>query len=188
LSQDINIEQQILLEEKAIELAKKDPQAFRPLYEKYYKRIFLFILHRVESKEQSADIAAQVFLKALIKLDSYQFKGLPFSSWLFRIATNECNDFFRKNKRERLVVLEDEHAENLYEEMFGENFQDEMQQKLPHVLERLKPFELQLIELRFLEARPFKEVAEILNISEVYAKVKTYRVLEKMKKIFIKAS
>ena len=86
------------------------------------------------------------------------------------------------------MVLEDAHVENLYEEMFGDNFQDELQQKLPHVLEKLKPFELQLIELRFLEARPFKEVAEILNISEVYAKVKTYRVLEKMKKIFVKGS
>lgn len=83
------------------------------------------------------------------------------------------------------MVLEDGHVENLYDDMFGENIQEELRLKLPHILEKLKPEELQLIELRYLDGRPFKEVAEILNISETYAKVRTYRILEKMKKLFI---
>jgi RNA polymerase sigma-70 factor, ECF subfamily len=185
LKPEIQTDSEILLEEEAIQKAKKEPRAFRVVYEKYYKKIFLFILHRVGDKEQSADIAGQVFLKALVNLNNYTFRGLPFSSWLYRIAVNECNDFFRKNKRDRLVVLEDDHVENLYEEMFGEDAQEELRQKLPTILAKLKPDELQLIELRYLEERQFKEVAEILNISENYAKVRTYRILEKMKKLFI---
>jgi RNA polymerase sigma-70 factor (ECF subfamily) len=185
LNQDIQIEQQILLEEEDIQKARKDPQAFRPIYEKYYKKIFLFVLHRVDNKELSADITAQVFLKAMTNLNKYTFRGLPFSSWLYRIAVNECNDFFRKHKRQRFVMLENEHVENLYDEMFGEHLRNELHQKLPKVLEKLKPDELQLIELRYLEGRPFKEIADILNISEAYAKVRTYRVLEKMKKLFM---
>ena len=62
---------------------------------------------------------------------------------------------------------------------------EELKLKLPHILERLKEEELEVIELRFLEGRPFKEVAEILGITETYAKVKTYRILEKMKKLFV---
>lgn len=184
MTNNTHTEQQLLIEEEVIRESKKDPQAFRSIYEKYYKRIFLFVLHRVGDKEQCADITSQVFLKAMVSLNSYQSRGLPFSSWLYRIAVNECNNFFRKNKRERLVVLEDSHVAYLYDEMFGETLQEELKARLPYIFEKLKPDELQLIELRFLENRAFKEVAEILDITETYAKVRTYRILEKMKKLF----
>jgi RNA polymerase sigma-70 factor (ECF subfamily) len=185
LKPEIEFNQDVALDEGIILKAKLDPKAFRPLYEKYYKKIFLFVLHRVPEKELSADITSQVFLKALLGLDKYQIRGLPFSSWLYRIAINECNSFFRKNKKERTVVLEDFHAGYLYEEMFGENVAEELKVRLPSILEKLKPAELQLIELRFLESRSFREVSEILNITETYAKVRTYRILGKMKKLFI---
>ena len=184
MNPETHIEQQLLIEEEVIQKARKDPQAFRPVYENYYKKIFLFVLHRVGDKEISADITSQVFLKALVSLGKYKFRGLPFSSWLYRIAVNECNSYFRKNQRARLVILEDVHVENLYDEMFGESVEEELRRKLPSILEKLKPAELQIIELRFLEARPFREVAEILNITETYAKVRTYRILEKMRQLF----
>lgn len=182
---EIQTSKQFLLEEEVIRRSQKDPQAFRPMYEKYFKPIYVFVFHRVGNKELAGDITSQVFLKALSKLNQYQFRGLPFSSWLFRIAVNECNDFFRKHKRERTVVLEEKHAEVLYEEMFGSDRMDELKRKLPFILERLSPDELMVIELRFMEARPFAEISEILGVTENYAKVKTYRVLDKMKKLFL---
>ncbi len=185
MKSDSQAKGKVFNEEQVILMAQKDPEAFRPIYEKYYKPIFLFVLHRVAGKEIAADITSQVFLKALQKLGHYTFRGLPFSSWLYRIAVNECNDFFRRTKRERWVVLEDNHAEILYEEMFGQEAMAELKTRLPLILERLRHEELQFIELRFMEARPFKEIAEILGITETYAKVKTYRVLEKMKKLFL---
>lgn len=185
MKQEIQLNQQVLQEEEVIRKARKNPQAFRELYEKYYKTIFLFVLHRAGDRDLTADITSQVFLKALMQLPKYEFRGLPFSSWLYRIAINECYSYFRKNKRERTVILEDHHADNLYEEMFGESTLDDVKAKLPFVLERLKPEELQLIELRYLENRAFREVAEIIGITETYAKVRTYRILDKMKKIFI---
>ena len=81
-------------------------------------------------------------------------------------------------------MLDDSHADVLYEEMFGADRLEELKTKLPYILEKLSADEIQLIQLRFLEERPFKEVAEILQVTENYAKVKTYRVLEKMKKLF----
>jgi RNA polymerase sigma-70 factor (ECF subfamily) len=185
LKSHIQTEQQLLLEEEVIRKAKTHPEAFRSIYENYFKSIFLFVLHRVGNKDLTADLTSQVFLKALLRLHQFQFRGLPFSSWLYRIAVNECNDFFRRNKRERLLVLDDSHAETLYEEMFGQEAMKELKDKLPHILEKLKEEELQFIELRFMEGRPFKEVADILGISENYAKVKTYRILDKMKKLFV---
>lgn len=137
-------------------------------------------------KSLSADITSQVFLKALLNIHRYSFRGLPFSAWLFRIALNECNDFFRKNNRHRLVTMEEGMVEHLYEELTAEARLEDLRKRLPDILQRLSVTELQIIELRFFEQRPYKEVADILGISEIYAKVKVYRILDKMKKLFLK--
>jgi len=55
-------------------------------------------------------------------------------------------------------------------------------------MEELKEVEMQLVEMRFFEQRPFKEIAEILGLTESNAKIKTYRTLEKMKKYIVTIS
>lgn len=172
-------------EEDLILESQADPEAFKPLYEKYFKRIFLFILHRVEDKQLGADLTSQVFLKALLNLKKFRFRGLPFSAWLFRIALNECNDYFRKSKRHRIVTIEDNVIESLYDEMTANTEEDDLRKQLPAILSKLSVEELQLIELRFFEQRSFQEVADIIGITETYAKVKVYRILQKMKKFFL---
>jgi RNA polymerase sigma-70 factor, ECF subfamily len=171
---------------ETISQAKQDPSAFRPLYEKYFKQIFLFIYHRVEDRDITVDLTSQVFLKALARIEQFNERGLPFSSWLYRIAINECNDFFRKNKRSRVVYVEEPAFNNLFVEMFPDDPKEELEKKLHAVLQKLKPEELQIIELRFFEDMSFKMVSEVMNISETNAKVRTYRTLDKIKKIFLK--
>jgi RNA polymerase sigma-70 factor (ECF subfamily) len=184
LKEDLAIKNQIINEEEVILNSIKNPENFKVLYAHYFKQIFLFILHRVGDKALTGDLTSQVFLKALTNLKKYQPRGFPFSAWLYRIAVNECNDFFRKTKRARVVVLEDFHTERFYEEMVEQDPLEDIKRLLPRVLEKLKYDELQLIELRFMENRPFLEVANILGITENYAKVRTYRILAKMKKYF----
>jgi RNA polymerase sigma-70 factor, ECF subfamily len=173
-------------EEVLIRRAQDDPRCFRPLYEKYFKKIFLFIHHRVGEKSLSADITSQVFLKAMSHLSRFRFRGLPFSAWLYRIALNECHDFFRKTKRYRFVAADEYTIEKFHEEFTAETGLAELHERLPEILERLTRDELHIIELRFFEQRPFKEVADILGITETYAKVKVYRTLDKMKKMFLR--
>ena len=186
LKENIEHQQELRDEEALILKSQADPEAFRPLYEKYFKRIFLFVHHRVGDKALAADITSQVFLKSLLNINKFSFRGLPFSAWLFRIALNECNDFFRKNKRYRLVTMEEEMVEQLHDELTSETRLEDLRQRLPSILQKLSVNELQIIELRFFEQRPFKEVGDILGISETYAKVRVYRILEKMKKLFLK--
>jgi RNA polymerase sigma-70 factor, ECF subfamily len=173
-------------EQIIIARCQSDPEAFRPIYEKYFKRIFLFVLHRVADKALASDLTSQVFLKALTHLKTYKFRGLPLSAWLFRIALNECNDYFRKNSRYRIVTIEDENVEHLFEELTEDSRLEDLRARLPSILQMLTEEELQIIEMRFFEQRPFKEVADIVGISENYAKVKVYRILEKMKKLFLR--
>ncbi len=82
-------------------------------------------------------------------------------------------------------MLEESNVQLLYEDLTADHSWDEWERRLPTVLEQLDPDDLQLIELRYFEKRPFKEVSEILGLTESNAKVRTYRILEKMKKIFI---
>lgn len=174
-----------LQEENAwIESTRANPAAFRPLYERYFRKIFLFVLHRVGDKEVAADLTQQVFTSALINLKRYESRGVPFSSWLFRIALNQCYDFFRKQKQVRHVVLEEADLQELHGGLTEADALQNWEAALPEVLASLSEKELELIELRFFEQRPFKEIAEILNISEVYAKVRTYRILDRMKTRF----
>lgn len=180
-----NKEKERFAEEEAIRRSVDNPENFKLLYEAYFKKIFLFVLHRVGEKELAADVTQQVFLNALVNIKKYQFRGLPFSSWLFRIAVNQCNDYFRKNKKMRMVVLEGPNIKDLYEDLTAEQTMEEWERKLPDVLEHLDETELQLIELRYFEQRPFKEVSEIVGLTESNTKVRTYRILEKMKKIFL---
>lgn len=163
-----------------IQAAQQDRSKFRPLYQRYYEPIFRFIFRRTADEALSADICSQVFLKALQRLESYSFQGVPFSAWLFRIASNEIAQHFRKTQKQRVVSVEDTQLSDLAEEIEQSDLPD-LQPALLTLLDDLKDKDLQLIELRFFEQRPFKEIADILDITESNAKVRTYRILERMK-------
>lgn len=170
-----------------IQAAKQNPALFRPLYERYFDPIFRFIMSRCGEESVAGDICSQVFLKAMQKLNSYEFKGVPFSAWLYRIASNEVAQYYRNTKKLRVVSAEETQIEDMVEEMEFDDL-SAYRSVMLEVLEELKPVDLQLIEMRFFEKRPFKEIADILDLSESNAKVKTYRILERMKKKILKRS
>jgi RNA polymerase sigma-70 factor, ECF subfamily len=164
-----------------IEAAKADPDRFAPLYSKYYKQIFNYVYQRMDSKDTAFDITGQVFLKALTNLEKYQFKGVPFASWLYRIAHNEVMQLFRTQKDKRAINADISDLRFICEEN-EEKFYEEYIPALKQLIQNLPHDDLQMVELRFFEKRPFKEIAEILDITEVNAKVRMYRIIEKLKK------
>ena len=168
-------------EKDLIELAKMDSKYFTPIYKNYHEQIYRFVYQRMDNGSDAKDITSQVFLKALINLEKYEFRGYPFSSWLYRIALNEVNQFYRKSKNKRLVSLNENNIQELIEES-GDTFNEEKREKLLAVLGTLNEDKLTLIEMRFFEKRAFKEIGQVLNITENNAKVRTYRILEEMKK------
>lgn len=166
---------------KEIQAAQRDVSLFRPLYNRYYEPIFRFVFRRTTDESLTADLCSQVFLKAMQRLGTYTFQGVPFSAWLYRIASNEIAQHYRSTKKNRVVSIEDAGFADIMEELDEED-QEGLRQALLRKLDELKDTDLQLIELRFFEHRPFKEIAEILDMTESNAKVKTYRILERLKK------
>ncbi len=178
-------EPQIVAERETIEAAKKNRKHFGVLYDRYYEPILKFVYQRVDVKETAFDISSQVFLKAMLNLGRYEFKGLPFSAWLYRIAINELNSHFRNNKNSRALNVEADQVADMISEI-DENPGEEKIDALLVLVAKLPDDELHLIECRFFEKRSFKEIGQILDITENNAKVKTYRVLEKLKKSLTK--
>lgn len=170
----------IMIESDEIRAAQKDLAKFSILYDRYYVQIFRFIYKRTDSEEIAADLAQQVFLKAMKNLKSYSFRGLPFSSWLFRIARNELFMEMRSSRVKRTVYVQTEQLIQVAEEA-GVEDKEEQIAILTKVLQNLESDELELIEMRYFENRPYQEIAEILNISEGNAKVRLHRVIQKMK-------
>lgn len=168
-------------EEELIIQAQEDPRHFGQIYDRHFPEIFRFILKRTNDKEASADLSQQVFLKGMLAIKSYKYQGLPFSAYLYRIAINECNEYFRLSKRTRFVSAEDDHWQNLITEVNDEIAVDQSD-LLKKVFQRLESDEIQLLELRFFEMMPFREIGFLLDITENLAKVRTYRLLDKMKK------
>lgn len=175
---DTDLKQELQL----IIAAKENPARFAALYDSYYKPIFVFIHRRTGDEEVTADITSQVFLKALINIGKYEFKGVPFSAWLFRIAFNEINMYFRKSNSDRVVSLDQKGMLQIAQEMeSGDN--EEALCRMMNVMKQLEETDIQLIELRFFEKNSFADVGNILGITENNAKVKVYRIIEKLKKI-----
>lgn len=172
---------EIEAEWQQVQAAQQNAALFRPLYDRYYEPIFRFVFRRCADESLTADLCSQVFLKAIQQLKKYQYKGVPFSAWLYRIASNEVAQHFRKAKKNRVVSIEDNTLNNVAEEI-DETPNEDLQATLLTALDGLKEKDLQLIEMRFFEQRPFKEIADILDITESNAKVKTYRILERLKK------
>ncbi|HSY76001.1 MAG TPA: sigma-70 family RNA polymerase sigma factor [Bacteroidia bacterium] len=173
--------EEMLSEQKEIEAAKTDPARFEVLYNKYYEPILQFVYKRVEGKEAAFDITSQVFLNAMLKLSQFKFMGTPFSSWLYRIALNEINMLYRKDKIQRSIKVDESELKSVIHEINPDDDIDAQYQRVTEVLGDFPEEDIQLIELRFFEKRAFKEIGDIMNMTENNAKVKLYRLLDKLK-------
>jgi len=167
-------------EAKAILAAQQDPKYFSVLYNRYYKPVFVFVYKRINNQEVTADVTSRVFLKALLNIAKYKDRGFPFSSWLFRIAVNEVNQYYRDLKKEATVSLGEMEVEHLVEDLEIENT-ERHQQLMVDALNELAEEDARLVELRFFEHLSFQEIGAIFGWKEANAKIKVYRILKKMK-------
>ena len=165
-----------------IRAAQRDARAFQPLYERYHPAVLRFVYRRVDSESLAADITSQVFLKVLLHLKRYRVTEAPFSAWLYRIALNEIRQFFRHSTQVRKVVIDERLLNELRsEDQEASENAETLLTTLTQAIATLDPEEVNLLELRFFEQRAFREIGFLLEITENYAKVKTYRLLDKLR-------
>ncbi len=180
-------------EKHLVKKARTDPEAFGILFEHYYAKIFGYINRRVLDFDLSKDITSEVFFKAYTNLWKFKWKGISISSWLYRIAINEINYYFRKKRYapRSLNKLMDEQDFNPAEQQLL-NEKNEVEQKLHNyqdfllIQSRLKVLSLkyqEVISLKYFEEKSIKEICTILNKKEGTVKSLISRGLEKLRKL-----
>lgn len=159
--------------------AQRDPQDFGPLYELYVDRIYRFAYRRVGTHHEAEDITAQTFQQALQALPAYQWRGLPFGAWLFRIAGNIINRRGRTAGRE--VAVEDVTVFSGYEEMDDDPadqvWRSEQASELALMLRRLPPDQQRVLVLKFSHGMRNREIGDLMGRSEGAIKQLVHRAL-----------
>lgn len=177
--------EQIDAELDLVRAAQEDPRKFEPLYRNYYTRIVGYVYHRLDDKETAFEITAQVFYHALNNLSRFKAQGVPFGAWLFRIAYNELNQWFRKEKTRRSVHIDSEGIAGLKESL--EDISTAAQDaQLFEALQTLDSEEMEMIDMRFFEKRSFREISGITGLGESACKMRIYRAIEKLRTHFQK--
>jgi RNA polymerase sigma-70 factor (ECF subfamily) len=179
-------------EKKLVRQAQKAPDAFAKLYDQYYPKIFGYVLRRTTNLEAAQDITSETFLKALKKLWQFRWRNISFSSWLYKIATNEINQYFRKAEYKKSISME-ELQEQGFELMSPHDPESELieaQEKLKQYQDfleiqekivRLPAKYQEVIALRFFEQKKINEIAEILGKKEGTVKSLLHRAVEKLR-------
>jgi RNA polymerase sigma-70 factor, ECF subfamily len=162
--------------------------AFAELYDLYAKKIHSYLRYHLNGRSDVADdLAADVFLKAMEKLHSYQFSGVPFSAWLYRIAHNHLIDHLRAQPKKQGVSLDecstvdDPSAERALDETLT-------QQQLASALQGLTTDQRQVIIYRFLQDRSIADTARLMNKHEDAIKQLQVRALRNMRRALSAAS
>ena len=142
-----------------IEAAQKDPGRFAELYETNFERVYAFIVRRVQNRHEAEDLTAEVFHHALANLARFEWRGVPFAVWLFRIATNAIADRGRKLK---LTV---DAAE--VDDLDRSNWQEiERRATLFQLVESLPEDQRSVVVKRFVEQKTIRDIAKEFGRSE----------------------
>jgi RNA polymerase sigma-70 factor (ECF subfamily) len=174
-------------QERALVLqVSKNPEAFRPLYRQYYPRVFAYVAYRVGTKQEAEDLTATIFMKVIEAIGGFEYRGAgTFAAWLFRIAHNEVQQFYRTLYRRDTVLLDDlpeiESGELLPDEAFARK---EQFARLREALMMLSPRRQEIITLRFFGGLRNQEIAAVVGLDERTVASHLSRGLEDLKQVY----
>jgi RNA polymerase sigma-70 factor, ECF subfamily len=146
-----------------IEAAQKDPRRFADLYEENFDRVYAFVARRMRDRTDAEDVTAEVFHHALANLSKFEWRGVPFSAWLFRIASNAIADRWNRAARDTgnlAEPLQDDPPDPRSSESPEEI---ERRARLFRLVAGLPADQRAVIEMRFAAGKSIAEIAAELG-------------------------
>ncbi|MGH6691728.1 MAG: RNA polymerase sigma factor [Gammaproteobacteria bacterium] len=162
-------------ERSLIEAAQADPARFVDLYERHFHRVYAYVARRASSRAEAEDVTSVVFEQALTNLCKYEWRGVPFLAWLFRIAANALTDRWRQTSR-------DAHEPPPDVADGRESEDTERRAMVAQLVDRLPDAQRRVIEMRFADGKSIREIAAALDRSEGAVKQLQLRALENLRK------
>ncbi len=156
-----------------IEAAQRDPAVFADLYEQNFERVYAFIMRRVRDRDAAQDLTAEVFHRALANLARFEWRGVPFVAWLYRIAGHVLADRWQRLSREQ--IADDELPETAADDG------TERRAMLFKMVDDLPPDQREVIFRRFVEQRSIREIAQAMGRSEGAIKQLQFRAIQALR-------
>jgi RNA polymerase sigma-70 factor (ECF subfamily) len=164
-----------------------DQKAYAQLMDRYRDSIYFMLLKMVNNRDDADDLTIEAFGKAFNKLHQYT-PNYAFSTWLFKIASNNCIDFIRKKKKHLLSIdrpMEGQDGSEMTMDVPSgtldpeETYIREQKKILMHgVVEKLKPRYRTLVELRYFKEYSYEEIAQELDLPLGTVKAQLFRARE----------
>lgn len=167
-------------ERELIEAAQRDRSRFAELYENNFERVYAYIVRRVRDRDDAQDLTADVFHSALKNLARFEWRGAPFSAWLYRIAANAIVDRSKSTGRRIANEVEVEELPDRTEP--GPDLDEiERRARLFKLVERLPIDQSRVIVMRFAEQKSIREIADALKRTEGAIKQLQFRGLQNLR-------
>ncbi len=161
-----------------IEAAQQDPARFGELYEINFERVYAYVVKRLRDRAESEDVTAEVFHQALANLKRFEWRGIPFAAWLFRIAANLISDRWQRSGRE---IPDDSGAIESAQVSPAEIEEVERRATLFRLVDTLPAEQRRVVVLRFVEQKSIKEVASAIRKTEGAVKQLQFRALSSLR-------
>jgi RNA polymerase sigma-70 factor (ECF subfamily) len=163
-----------------VEAAQADLSKFDVLYELHFDHVYFFIVSRVHDRAIAEDLTSEVFHKALANFPKYQWRGTPFSAWLFRIASNAIVDYFKRSDRQQ-QANELEHT--LAQPDLSSTDSDFIERHVHffRLVEQLPEIQRRVVCERFVDERSIREIARRLSKTEGAIKQLQFRALRTLR-------
>jgi RNA polymerase sigma-70 factor, ECF subfamily len=166
-----------------VKRAKRAPDAFGQLYERYVDRIYSYIYFRTGNTQDAEDLTARTFHQALANIRRYDERGLPFAAWLYRIAHNLVANWYRDHRRKPQVSLDEvwpvfAKGRNSPVSVAEKNSAEDA---LRNAIKNLSPDRQLLLVLKFAEGKSNQEIGKVLGRSEGAIKSLFHRTLEELR-------
>lgn len=166
-----------------VQSALTDPGAFGTLYERYYQRIYRYLLTCTRNVDDAADLTQQVFLRALAALRQYHPQKGSFSTWLLSIAHHTAVNFVKRYRVREAWNMTDElfHASSTELDPENEILRHEALARLHVLFAALDSHKRELLTLRFVSGLTIAEIALVVGKSEAATKKQLSRTLYALK-------
>jgi RNA polymerase sigma factor (sigma-70 family) len=170
-------------EKQLVENARTDAESFVKLYDYYFPKVYSFIAAKVGNRLDAEDITSEVFMKALENLDKFEWRGKPFIAWLFTIARNSVNSFFKKSIKGKTSELDESRlkAKDKGPSPDKKAAEGELSSKVKNVLRKLPERESNVVQLKFFSQMNNREIVAATGLSESNVAIILYRTLRKIK-------
>jgi RNA polymerase sigma-70 factor, ECF subfamily len=168
-------------ERSLIEASQRDPRRFAELYEANFERVYAFIVARVRDRSEAEDVTSEVFHQALANLARFEWRGVPFAAWLYRIAANAIADRAQRAGRERPLGADEPAASADFPAATADFEETELCAKVFRLVKELPAEQSKVIEMRFAGGASIREVAKHLGRSEGAVKQLQYRGLQTLR-------